>query len=213
MTGEWWGVMRQSKHSPDLLLVERMTLFEQGAQIVEGKAHRILVRVDTFGEVARLPQSSLQEDQMSSQFVPLLFPCRLSPLRHGAKLLRWMQTAPVRRVSETVLQVGQDASVDLDAFAALVNQRKSSWEKRGIEVEFRPPGRSADWPKPSAAIRCETSEKLAELVVWTSGEAELTTFSRDLDPSEYPSVRHYELTETELSGCLDDMAEYLLTDG
>jgi hypothetical protein len=94
VTGEWWGVMRQSKHSPDLLLFERMTLFEQGAQIVEGKAHRILVRVDTFREVARFPQSSLQEDQMSSQFVPLLFPCRLSPLRHGSKLLRWMQTAP-----------------------------------------------------------------------------------------------------------------------
>src|ERR1700677_4780247 len=89
--------MRQPKHSPDLLLVERMTMFEYGAQIVEGKSHRILVRVDTFGEVARFPQSSLQEDQMSSQFVPFLFPYRLSPLRHCSRLLRWMHTAPVRR--------------------------------------------------------------------------------------------------------------------
>ena len=103
--------MWQPKHSPDLLLVDRMTMFEYGAQIVEGKSHRILIRVDTFGEVARFPQSSLQEDQMSSQFVPFLFPCRLSPLRHSSRLLRWMQTAPVRRLGGTFPRLRQRFTV------------------------------------------------------------------------------------------------------
>jgi hypothetical protein len=102
--------------------------------------------------------------------------------------------------------------MDLDVFATLVDQRRSIWAKQGIEVEFRAPGRSAEWPKPSASVRCETSQKLAELAVWTSGEAELTTFPRALDPSDNPSVRHYEITETELPSTLDDLTEYLLTD-
>lgn len=89
--------MRQPKHSPDLLPVERMTMFECAAQVVEGKAHRILIRVNIFGKVTRLPQNSVQERQMSSQFVPLLFPRRLSPVRPSSGLLRWTQTALVRR--------------------------------------------------------------------------------------------------------------------
>jgi hypothetical protein len=56
---ERWGIMWQPKHSPDLLLVERMTMFGNAAQIVEGKAHRILIRVNTFGKVTCLPQSSV----------------------------------------------------------------------------------------------------------------------------------------------------------
>ena len=71
------------------------------------------------------------------------------------------------------------------------------WKEQGIEVDFLPPGRSASWSKPSASVRCETSRTLAELVVWTSGEADLTTFRRDLDRSDHPSVRHYEITEAE----------------
>jgi hypothetical protein len=101
--------------------------------------------------------------------------------------------------------------VDLDAFAALVAQRRSVWKEQGIEVDFLPPGRSASWSKPSASVRCETSRTLAELVVWTSGEADLTTFRRDLDRSDHPSVRHYEITEAELPRCLDDLTEYLVS--
>jgi hypothetical protein len=101
--------------------------------------------------------------------------------------------------------------MDLDAFAALVDERRSIWAEQGIEIEFLPPGRSAQWPKPSASVRCETARKLAELVVWTSGEADLTTFRRDLDPSDCPSVRHYEITETDLPSTLDDLTDYLLT--
>jgi hypothetical protein len=101
--------------------------------------------------------------------------------------------------------------VDFDAFAALVAERRHMWEEQGIEVDFLPPGRSASWPKPSASVRCETSQKLAELVVWSSGEADLTTFRRDLDPSDYPSVRHDEITEADLPRCLDDLTEYLVS--
>src|ERR1700728_3378104 len=84
--------MWQPKHSPDLLPVERMTMFECAAQIVEGEADRILIRVTTFGKVTCLPQSSVQEGQMRSQLVPLFFPRRLSPVRHSSRLLRWTQT-------------------------------------------------------------------------------------------------------------------------
>jgi hypothetical protein len=116
---------------------------------------------------------------------------------------RWRTAEPPLR---------QYVSVDLDIFTALVDQWRSFWEQQGIEAEFRGPGPTSSL-KPSASVRCEGSKRIAEFVVWTTGEADLFTAPLDLPPSDWPSVRHYEITtEIELRGCLADLTEYLLAD-
>ena len=110
-------------------------------------------------------------------------------------------------VAPTEPPLGQN----LDVFVALVDRRRSSWEQQGIKAEFRRSPTS--WLKPSASVRCEGSKRIAELIVWTTGEAELLTAPLDLAPSDWPPARHYEITsEMELSGCLAELTEYLLTD-
>jgi hypothetical protein len=99
--------------------------------------------------------------------------------------------------------------VDLDVFAALVDQRRSFWEPQGINAEFKRGPTS--WPKPSASVRCENASTLAELTIWTSGEGELQSVRRDTnDPIVH---QHYDLTsEAGLLRCLDDLTEILLKD-
>jgi hypothetical protein len=99
--------------------------------------------------------------------------------------------------------------VDLDVFAALVAKRQPLWEQRGIEVEFR--RGSTTYPKPSAAVRCEGPIRLSELIVWTSGEADLGTARKD--SSDDPAWRIYGIiSESDLDRCLDDLAEFLFAD-
>lgn len=98
--------------------------------------------------------------------------------------------------------------MDLDLFAVLVDQRRSFWEQHEIKVEFsRGPSRL----KSSAWVTCEGRAAIAQLIVWDSGEADLSTASKDsADP---PVVEHYEITsEIGLLGCLDDLTEHLLKD-
>jgi hypothetical protein len=102
--------------------------------------------------------------------------------------------------------------VDLAAFVALVNQRRSFWKQQGVQAEFRGPGPTSAL-KPSASVRCQGSKRIAEFMVWTTGEAELFTAPLDLALSDWPSVRHYEIiSEIELLSCLADPTEYLLAD-
>ena len=54
--------------------------------------------------------------------------------------------------------------------------------------------------------------KIAQLVVWTSGAADLGTARKD-SPQDDPSWHLYGIiSESQLLGCLDDLSEYLLTD-
>ena len=97
--------------------------------------------------------------------------------------------------------------MDLDVFASLVDQRRSIWAQHGIAVEFR---RSDEHG--SASVTCEGSVKIAQLIVWTSGEADLGTSSKD-SPEDDPSWHLYGIiSESQLPGCLDDLTKYLLTD-
>jgi hypothetical protein len=103
--------------------------------------------------------------------------------------------------------VGQDVQVDLDVVASLVEQQRSTWEQHGIEVEFR---QSREYG--SASVTCEGPVKIAQLVVWTSGAADLGTAREDL-PQDDPSWHLYGIiSESELPGCVGDLSKYLLTD-
>ena len=97
--------------------------------------------------------------------------------------------------------------MDLNLFARLVEQKRPLWEAHGIEVEFQngpPRDKSAAW------VSCAGRSALVQLIVWTSGEADLSTASRDSD--DPPVVEHYEITsEVGLLECLDDVTMYLLT--
>ena len=97
--------------------------------------------------------------------------------------------------------------MDLDAFAAIVDQRRSAWEQLGIKVEFRgPPTWSA-----VALVNCEGEKKVAELVVWKGGRAVLETAR--LDSTDDPSVHIFRIvSEIGLRGCLDDLTKYVLTE-
>ncbi len=101
---------------------------------------------------------------------------------------------------------GQTVQVDLDVFAALVDQKRSFWEQNEIKVEFsRGPSRL----KSAAWVTCEGKSALAQLIVWDSGEADLSTASKD--SVEMLLVEHYEVTsEIGLLGCLEDLTQYLL---
>jgi hypothetical protein len=97
--------------------------------------------------------------------------------------------------------------VDLDVFASLVEQRRSIREQHRIKVEV---GRSRE--QGSASVTCEGSEKIAQLIVWTSGAADLGTARKDA-PEDDPSWHLYGIiSESQLPGCLDDLTRYLVTD-
>jgi hypothetical protein len=95
--------------------------------------------------------------------------------------------------------------VDLDVFADLVDQRRSGLEQHGIKVEVR---RSQE--QGSASVTCEGSVKIAQLIVWTSGSADLGTAR--MDSPDDPLWHLYGIiSESQLPGCLDDLTEFLLT--
>lgn len=61
--------------------------------------------------------------------------------------------------------------------------------------------------KASAWVDCETDELLAQLIVWTSGEAELA--ARNIVTGVIDQVHHELASPQELSTCLDDLTNRL----
>jgi hypothetical protein len=95
--------------------------------------------------------------------------------------------------------------MDLALFARLVEERAESWRLAGITSEFHegPPN-----DKQAAWVDCATDRSMAHLIVWTSGEADLSWGYAD---GGEPETDHYELTsEIGLIGCLDDFTGHLL---
>jgi hypothetical protein len=98
------------------------------------------------------------------------------------------------------------SDVDLDLFERLVESKAREWEQSGIRTEFH---RGPQRTKSSAWVNCETEWSIAQLVVWTSGEADLSWCAKDT--RDAPLVDTYELTsEIGLLGCLDDLTAHLL---
>jgi hypothetical protein len=98
--------------------------------------------------------------------------------------------------------------VDLSHFEEVVHSQAKSWASADITYEFRPPGRSLQWPKPSASVRADAPQAVGELTVWVTGEAELEVGYRA--DAAIRSI-HYDLTDETLAACLSDFVELLLT--
>ncbi len=92
----------------------------------------------------------------------------------------------------------------LDLLDDAVAQRRSRWEVLGCTVEV------VRWPetdKPAASLRVESASATGELILWTSGEADMTFAEL---PVQEIVTEHYELTGWDgLDGCLDDFEGHL----
>ncbi|ONI93035.1 hypothetical protein ALI22I_00495 [Saccharothrix sp. ALI-22-I] len=94
--------------------------------------------------------------------------------------------------------------LDLTQFAAAVCAYAPQWERAAIRWQLTI-GPERD--KTAACVDCETGDLAGQLIVWTSGEAELMTgsFSTGLIDQA-----HYDLTSPQdLSTCLDDLTQRL----
>lgn len=91
--------------------------------------------------------------------------------------------------------------MDLDLFAQEVARRAAGWTALWATWEVT---HGTQPPKPSKSLRLETTDALAELTMWVSGEADLS-WVRPI-PDADVRVEHYEITdELGLRGCLDDL--------
>ena len=94
--------------------------------------------------------------------------------------------------------------LDLAAFAAAVRAQAPEWERRTItwEMTFGPTrDKSAAW------VDCLHGDRLGQLILWTSGEAELAVLSLTTDD---PYQVHYDLTGAdEIATCLRDLTQQL----
>jgi hypothetical protein len=83
--------------------------------------------------------------------------------------------------------------MDLGEMDDAVSQRAHAWHAAGVRWEI------VRWPlteKPASSLRVETSDALAELILWVSGEAELIYTRRVEDP---PGSEQYEITTPPVS--------------
>ena len=91
--------------------------------------------------------------------------------------------------------------MDLDLLDRVVGARRQKWEGAGASAEIVRCGVDA---KPAASLRGESSARVAELLLWASGEADLT-YAELLPRVTDPRTDHYDLaTQADLEGCLDD---------
>jgi hypothetical protein len=92
---------------------------------------------------------------------------------------------------------------DLADFASAVQERGAGWDAAGIQWQFTL-GPTRD--KSAAWVTCETTQAIAQLTIWTSGEAELDI--GDLTTGATSHI-HYDLTRQDLASCLDELTQRL----
>jgi hypothetical protein len=98
--------------------------------------------------------------------------------------------------------------LDLNDFVAAVTARAARWQQVGVQWQLHH-GPTRD--KSTAWVDCATARHEAQLIVWTSGEAELDV--GDISTGTITST-HYEMSDTaELDVCLDDLTSQLATGG
>ncbi len=99
-------------------------------------------------------------------------------------------------------------SVNLDDFAAAVDEHAERWESAGIRWQLH---RGPTRDKSAAWVDCTSDERLASLIVWTSGEAELDVAV--LATGEAVTT-HYELRDrSAISTVLDSVTRSLSESG
>jgi hypothetical protein len=95
--------------------------------------------------------------------------------------------------------------VELDSLDSAVAAHEARWAAVGVAWEI------ICWPlteKPAASLRAESPTATGELILWVSGEAEMT--HAQLPVTSEPAAEHYDLTsELGLNGCLDDFERHL----
>jgi hypothetical protein len=91
--------------------------------------------------------------------------------------------------------------VDLQLLDKAVSARRAKWEAAGLSWEIV---RTGVQVKPAVSLRAESPSRVAELLLWVSGEADLSY--AELKPRiTDPVVDHYEIaTPLGLDECLDD---------
>src|SRR5450631_1639247 len=96
--------------------------------------------------------------------------------------------------------------MDLSLLDDAVEARRARWAVAGVTWEIV---RHPLTDKPAASLRAEAPTAVAELILWVSGEADLT--HAELVPViTEPRVEHYEITSLPgLAGCLDDFETLL----
>ncbi len=96
--------------------------------------------------------------------------------------------------------------MDLDLLDRLVGNHRRRWDGAGASVEIVRCGFDA---KPAASLRGQTSARAVELLLWVSGEADLS-YAELLPRVTDPRTDHYELASpADLDRCLDDFEAHL----
>jgi len=94
--------------------------------------------------------------------------------------------------------------LDLDDLTAAVTARATRWQEAGVQLQLH---HGLTRSKSSAWVDCTTAYHLAQLIVWTSGEAELrigNIFTGTI------AITTYEMhNAAELAACLDDLTSHL----
>jgi len=99
---------------------------------------------------------------------------------------------------------GGPIKFDLARFAAAVRDYAPRWERAAIRWQFTfGPG----FDKSAAWVTCETHDRAVQLIIWTSGEAELVSGSVATDMDNV----HYDLVApADLGTCLDDLTQRII---
>jgi hypothetical protein len=99
-------------------------------------------------------------------------------------------------------------SFPLELLSATVNARAEVWERLGMHRHCQPI--QPNHGKPVVSAQVESSNWLAEIMVWSSGEAELATLRLADDRCVN---KHYELgSQDDLGALLDELLELLVND-
>ena len=96
--------------------------------------------------------------------------------------------------------------MDLELLDRAVGARRQKWEGAGATAEIVRCGTDA---KPAASLRGESPARVAELLLWVSGKADLI-YAELLPRVTDPRTDHYDLaTQADLERCLDDFEVHL----
>jgi hypothetical protein len=94
--------------------------------------------------------------------------------------------------------------MDLDELDRAVAARVPAWRAADVRWQII---QGAVTNKPSASLRAEKADAMAELTLWVSGEAELG-YVRGIE--DEPLWAHYEITTAVgLNSCLDDLETHV----
>ncbi|AVT34285.1 hypothetical protein C6361_08410 [Plantactinospora sp. BC1] len=94
--------------------------------------------------------------------------------------------------------------LDLDDFTTAVAARGAQWQAAGVQWQLH---YGPTCSKSSAWVECTTARHLAQLIVWTSGEADLEV--GDISTGAITITRYEMSNAAELTACFDTLTQWL----